>query len=467
MTTPFRSWWYADAVRRAPPPPPTALEGDISADVCIVGAGYTGLWTAIELKRRQRELDIVVVERDRVGSGASGRNGGCLLTWSARYATLERLFGRDEALRLTRASENAVYAIRDFCQAHAIDAEVRIDGALYAASNASQSGHMDGVMAALSNRDACSWRALSDAQTARHSGSAQLSNGVFSPAAGSVHPGLLVLGLARVARAMGVRIFEESPMTRLRRGQPPRVETTQGAVTARRVVLATNAWSAALIPELARSIAIVSSDMVMTEPCRTQLAAIGLNHGSAVCDARIFVHYWRTTRDGRLMLGKGGNTFAFGGRIDGRFDGASRYQPQLTHALARFFPSLADVPVAASWNGPSDRSITGLPFFGHLMDHPAIVYGLGYSGNGVGPSWMGGQILASLVQDRDDAWTRSGLCRGPRGVFPPEPARWLGSMAVRNAIRRKEAMEDRGATPWWLDRQLAHLAAAAGKADKV
>jgi len=176
------------------------------------------------------------------------------------------------------------------------------------------------------------------------------------------------------------------------------------------------------------------------------------------------VHYYRSTEDGRLMLGKGGNTFARGGRIAPVFDQRSPYEGQLTQALHGFFPSLAGVPVTASWNGPSDRSVSGFPFFGRLNGAANMFYGFGYSGNGVGPSYMGGQILSSLVLDEDNAWTRSPLTRGPLGLFPPEPIRYLGSIVVRNAIRRKEAAEDEGRAPWWLDRQLSRFANAAGKA---
>jgi hypothetical protein len=125
------------------------------------------------------------------------------------------------------------------------------------------------------------------------------------------------------------------------------------------------------------------------------------------------------------------------------------------------------VPVIASWNGPSDRSATGFPFFGYLNGNRAISYGFGYSGNGVAPSYMGGQLLSSLALGEDNAWTRSGLAKGPRGQFPPEPVRYLGSLLVRNAIRRKESAEDRHTEPFLLDKFLARFAQAAGKADKV
>jgi len=186
-----------------------------------------------------------------------------------------------------------------------------------------------------------------------------------------------------------------------------------------------------------------------------------------VLDSRIFVHYYRSTVDGRLMLGKGGNTFAYGGRMSPVFDQPSSYREDLAQRLHRFMPELAGTGIAASWNGASDRSVTGLPFFGSLRDRPDVFYGFGYSGNGVGPSRMGGQVLASLALGLDNEWTCSPLVSGPRGRFPPEPIRFVGSLIVRNAIRRKEAAEDVGSRPFPLDVALSRFAAAAGKADKA
>ncbi|MGE8320796.1 MAG: FAD-dependent oxidoreductase [Comamonas sp.] len=444
-----------------------ALQGAQQADVCIVGGGFTGLWTAIQCKQQHPQLDIAIVESDLCGAGASGRNGGCLLTWSAKFFTLRRLFGEAEAVRLVRAADDAVGHIERFVREHGIDAEFRRDGTLYTATSRAQIGTLAPVIAALAERGINSYQELPPEEVARRSGSARNLAGVFSPIAATVHPGKLVRGLRRVALQMGIRIHERSPMVALERGQPAVVRTPCGSITAPKVVLAMNAWMASSFAQFERSIAIVSSDMVITERCPELLRAAGLTDGVSVLDSRTFVYYYRTSADGRLMLGKGGNTFARGGRIAPVFDERSPYEAELTQALHGFFPSLRDVPVTASWNGPSDRSVTGFPFFGRLDGAPHIYYGFGYSGNGVGPTYMGGQLLSSLVLGQDNAWTRSPLARGPLGHFPPEPFRYAGSIVVRNAIRRKERAEDEDRTPWWLDRQLSKLANAAGKADKA
>jgi putative aminophosphonate oxidoreductase len=442
------------------------LQGPASADVCIVGGGFTGLWTAIQAKQQAPALDIVILESDLCGAGASGRNGGCVLTWSAKFFTLRRLFGEAEALRLVQASEAAIGHIAEFCAAHGIDAELRRDGTLYTATSHAQIGALEPVMRALEERGIHSYQTLPLEEVARRSGSARHLAGVYSPVAATVHPGKLVRGLRRVALAMGVRIYERTPMLGFDPGPPAVVRTPAGSVRAAKLTLAMNAWMASAFPQFERSIAIVSSDMVITERCPELLHQMGLTDGIAVLDSRTFVYYYRGTADGRLMLGKGGNTFAWGGRIAPVFDQRSPYEIELTRALHAFFPALRGTPVTASWNGPSDRSVTGLPFFGRLDGAAHIHYGFGYSGNGVGPSYMGGQILSSLLLNQDNAWTRSPLLRGPLGRFPPEPLRYLGSLMVRNAIRRKERAEDAGRRPWRIDRMLSRLADAAGKADK-
>lgn len=463
----MRPFWLQQALDTEDEAVCPTLIGDARCDVCIVGGGYTGLWTALMLKEQAPELDVMLIEADICGAGASGRNGGCALSWSAKYFTLERLFGVQEAVRLVRESERSISAIGEFCAANGIQCDYRLDGTLYTATNQAQVGGTDAVIAALEQKGINSFQRLPLEQVQRLAGSERHLEGWYSPAAATVQPGRLVRGLRRVALQRGVRIHEGTAMTGLEHGAPAQVRTARGTIRADRVVLGLNAWMARAFPQFERSVAIVSSDMIITEPCPELLREIGLVSGVSVLDSRIFVHYYHNTSDGRLMLGKGGNSFAYGGRMLPVFDQPSPYQPLLRESLGDFFPALADVPLAASWNGPSDRSVTGLPFFGRLDGQGNVFYGFGYSGSGVGPCHMGGQILSSLALGQDNPWTRSPLVKGPLGYFPPEPIRYLGSLMVRNAIRRKERAEDRGVRPRRFDVRLAKFAAAAGKADKA
>ena len=459
-------FWINDALKWEVDTPPIQLTKNITVDVCIIGGGYTGLWTAIQLKQQKPEMGVVIIEKNLCGDGASGRNGGCMLTWSAKYSSMVRLYGLEEAKRLVTASEQALFKIRDFCLANKIDAEIRLDGALFGSTNEAQLGNMDSVIKKLKQDGINSWEYWQKDKAQLAAGSTRHLEGYHSPIGGSLHPGLLVRGLRKVAINMGVEIFENTPMTALAETSPAIISTPNARITAKKIVLALNAWMPKNFPKFNNKIILVSSDMAITEPIPKLLQEIGIKDGKSILDSRTFVNYYHSTISGRLMLGKGGNMFAFNNIIHPAFDKKSRYEPQLRNTMDWLFPKLKDVSIATTWTGPSDRSATGLPFFGHLNGNNDIVYGLGYSGNGVGQTYVGGQFLSAMVLDLDNEWTNSTMAKGPLGSFPPEPIRWLGAMTVRNAIRRKEKAEDLNKSPNWVDMQLAKIANSAGKSDK-
>lgn len=451
-----RSLWLDEALGadRSQAPP---LAGEARVDVCIVGGGYTGLWTAVRLKEHDAGLAVALVEADICGGGASGRNGGFVLSWWAKFSTLLELFGAAEGLALARASERAVLEIGDFCRRHHIDAHYRGDGWLWAATSPAQLGSWAATLEDLDRHGAKPFRELTAADVARLAGSPTHLGGVLEASAATVQPALLVRGLRRVALELGVRICERSPMLRLERSRPLRVLTPAGAVVADKVVLALDAW-AGRIGELGRAFFVVSSDIVATEPIPEGLETIGWTTGLAISDSRLLVNYYRTTRDGRIAFGTGGGRLAFDGLLGRTFDGASPRAGEVEDNFRRLYPQLHRTRVVRSWTGPVARTTTGLPCFGHLRDRPDILYGLGYSGNGVGPSYLGGLVLASLALDRRDEWSACGLARGPAGRFPPEPVRYLAGRIVRAAVSRKERDEDLGRQPSPLTTRLAALA---------
>jgi putative aminophosphonate oxidoreductase len=444
-----RSIWLEEALRGETEAP--RLEGEERAGVCIVGGGYTGLWTALRLKEVDPALDVVLVEADVCGGGPSGRNGGFVLSWWAKFGTLRKLCGTQEALRLARASAEAVTAVGEFCAQHGIQAHFRPEGWLWAATSPAQIGAWDPVVAELERHGERPFEQLTRAEVARRAVSDRHLAGVFERTAASVQPALLARGLRRVALDRGVRIFERSPVKRLGNGRPARVCTERGSVTAERVVLATGAWLVQA-RALRRALVAVSSDMIATAPTELELG------GLAVSDSRLRVHYYRLTREGRLAFGKGGGAIAFGGRIGHAFHGSAPRAAEVEAALRATYPQLASVPVTASWTGPIDRSLHGLPFFWRLRED--VVAGAGYSGNGVGPSYLGGRILASLALRLDDEWARAGLAGPPPGSFPPEPVRFAGGLLVRKAVTAKERAEDQGRSPSRLAIAIARLAPA-------
>ena len=459
-----RSLWLHEALGDEPDAPP--LTGRTSADVCIVGGGFVGLWTAYWLKQWDPGCDVVVLESDICGGGASGRNGGFVLSWWAKFPSLEKLLGSADAIEVCRQSAAAIDEIGEIAGRHGIDAQFTKGGWLWTARTPSQLGAWDETVEATAAAAPGMFIELSDAEVGQRAGSPRHLAGVLEPSAATIHPGLLVRGLRRVCLELGVRIHEHTRVSGFTRGvSPVRVRTGRGEVAAERLVIATNAWAAG-VRELHRRLVVVSSDIVATARIPDRLARIGWTGGECITDSQMMVDYYHATRDGRVAFGKGGWGIALGGRIGADFDRNPRRAAAVEADLRRTYPSLADVPVTHDWSGPIDRTPTSLPLLGRLGGRPHIVYGVGWSGNGVGPSVLGGRILASLALGKDDRWSRYPLVDRELGRFPREPIRFLGAHVVRGAVARKERAEREDRAPSWIDTRLSRLAPA-GLEDKT
>lgn len=434
-------------------------------DVAIVGGGFVGMWTALRLKSLRPSLSVVVLERNLCGSGASGRNGGFVMSWWPKIGSLLSLAGRDEAARLAIASEQAIGELGAFCANHGIDAHFRQGGWLWTATSEAQREAWGAVIAHCARLGARPFERLPDADIARRAGSMLHREGILERSNGTVHPARLVAGLRDVADASGVEVHEHTPVLGLETSEPAVLQTARGTVRARSVVLAINAWAAA-VPEISRSIVPVNSSLVVTEPIAGRLQDIGWTGGEAITDSQTMVNYYRTTRDGRIVFGKATGALEWGDRIGGVF---SHHPPSLRLTEAEFrrtYPSLADVAISGGWCGPIDRTYDSLPFFGTLAGTGHVHFGIGWSGNGVGPSVLGAKILASMTLRLSDQWSGCALVgRRPR-PFPPEPLRMLGGTLVRRAVLRKDVAERDGRAAGWLDLALARLAPA-GLEDKA
>jgi glycine/D-amino acid oxidase-like deaminating enzyme len=233
-------------------------------------------------------------------------------------------------------------------------------------------------------------------------------------------------------------------------------------VLAGSTVVALNAWAAAW-PWFGRRLVTWSSYIVLTEPIPERLADIGWTGGEGISDARFTLHYLRTTPDGRIAIGGGGGRAGFGGRIDGAFTSDAKSAARAAAGLRRLFPSMRDVRIEDAWGGPIDIASDHLPWFGSVAGRP-IHHGHGYSGNGVGPSVLGGRILAARALERpEDPALGLPLAdgRAPR-AFPPEPARYLGARLIREAAVRRESAEERERSVDPLTRELSRVARRLG-----
>jgi len=437
------AWWLEQALAAEEPRPAPALSGDLDVDVAIVGGGYTGLWTALALRERAPELRVALLEAEICGAGPSGRNGGFIHGYWASLASLRGLLGDAGALQLAEAAEQIVPGVRAFAESRGEDVWLREGGMLMVSAAPAQDGAIvRAVEAAAAVGRADQAVALSRDELARRVASPVFREGVFYPDGGTVHPGLLVRALRRAALDAGVELYEGTPVRRVRDGV---VEADGGLVRAREIVLGMNAaltgWSPA-----SRNLTNFGSYVVLTEPAPELVEEIGWTGGEAILDARMFLHYFRTTNDGRVLMGSGSGPIGFRGRVDDRF---SRDLPTAERAeagLRRLLPGLAGARVERAWGGPIDVSADHLPFFA-TKPGTRIHYGAGYSGHGVGPSWLGGRILASLALGADDEWTRLPLATRSVPRLPPEPLRRLGGGLVRRSIMACEAAEEQGRRP--------------------
>ncbi len=440
-------WWLDEALAAetsAPEAPP--LEGEQRADVAIIGGGYTGLWTALAVKELDPAAEVVVLESEVCGWGPSGRNGGFLNGYWTHLHRLRAALGDEDAVAVARAGDAIIPAVREFCDGCGADVWLRVGGYLKVSTCPEQDAAVEhAIQTAVELGVAEEAVALDSDQIAAQCNSPRFRRGVYFRDGATVQPARLARTLRRVAIERGVRLHERTRALKLSAGTPSTIETPNGHLSADEVIVATNAAETGWKP-VARKLTNFGSYVVLTEPIPELLAEIGWTGGEAITDARMFIHYFRTTADGRVVMGSGGGPIGRGGRVDDRFAYDREAAARAEAGLRGLLPALAGVKVERAWGGPIDVSADQLPFFG-TVDGTRVHYGVGYSGHGVGPSWMGGKILASLALSRDDEWSASPLVRTPKASLPPEPLKGIGGAVIRKAVLSVEDAQEEGRRP--------------------
>jgi glycine/D-amino acid oxidase-like deaminating enzyme len=429
-------WW--DRLERRPRPP---LGGDTPADVCVVGAGYTGLWTAYYLARAAPDLRVVVVEQRFAGYGASGRNGGWLTNSITggrdRYV---RTHGAGAAHRLQVALNDTVGEVLRVVAVEGIDAEVTRGGELTVATNDAQWARLQAAVAAEQGWGDTGVELL-DAERARARVAVRgLRGAAWQPHAARVQPARLVAGLARAAEARGVVIHEDTTVTAVR---PGRVETSRGPVSARFVVRATEGFTARL-PGERRTWLPMNSSLIVTAPLPAPVwEQIGWAGREVLGDAAHAYVYAQRTADDRIALGGRGVPYRFGSRHD--VDGATPpgTVAALRAALRRLFPAAGGVEVERAWSGvlgvPRDWTATV-----GLDRATGLAWAGGYVGTGVAAANLAGRTLADLILGRSTPLTALPWVDHRVRRWEPEPLRWLGVRGLYVAYRAADRAEHRG-----------------------
>ncbi|MCX7564877.1 FAD-binding oxidoreductase [Sulfitobacter sp. F26169L] len=398
------SWYAATATPQTPRAP---LKGAHKADVCVIGAGYTGLSAALHLAQAGR--DVVLLDAQRVGFGASGRNGGQLGSGQRmEQDDLERLLGDPEAAKLWNLAEDAKELVKSLIGKHRIECHLK-PGVAWTGSTGSEVRHLHGYAEHLARK-----YNYGEIETLDHTAlqsvcpSPDYRGGVLDMGAAHLHPLNYALGLAQAADVAGVRIYERSAVHHIDEGTHATVRTDAGHVVADHVILACNGYLGGLNRKVAARVMPINNFIIATEPLGERIADV-LPRDVAVADSRFVVNYFRLSHDGRLLFG-GGESYGY------RFP--ADIAAKVRKPMSVVFPHLSDVKIDYAWGGTLGITMKRLPYVARVGKN--ILSASGYSGHGVGTATHAGQLMARAVQGDADGFDT--LAALPNTPFPGGPA---------------------------------------------
>jgi glycine/D-amino acid oxidase-like deaminating enzyme len=432
-------FWLARRAPRGHRP----LEGDRHADVAVIGAGLTGLWTALFLKELEPALEVAVIEQGLAAYGASGRNAGMLSeTVDHGHGLAIEHFGEPEARRLAALGETNVAEMTAFLAERGIRCDYEPTGRLMVALTAAHVEEAERTVETARRLGLESFHLLDRAAVQAEVHSPLYLGGVAVTGGGILDPVKLVDGLRAEAERLGVLVYERSRAMAIETaGAAAQVRAEAGSVTARRLVLATSAYTHHLLPALTHRFIPLYDYILVSDPLTpAQREAIGWRRRQGITDGRTFFNYYRLTDDDRILWGTSEAAYYAGNRVDPSCDHSPAHYAALRSSFLRHFPGLAGLEFPYAWGGPICSTTRMTPFFGRALGGRAC-YGLGYTGHGLGTTRLAGRILAHMALDRPSEVLDLALVRKRPFPYPPEPLRSWSVAAVTRALRRVDEGE--------------------------
>jgi len=435
------SYWLESCGDDLAPRP--ALPGSIDADIAILGAGFSGLWTAYYLLKRDPSLKVAIVEKEIAGFGASGRNGGwCTAAFPLGYPLIAKRFGREAAVRMRKAMLDTVDEVGRVAAGEGVDIDYAKGGSLYVARAPHYLPWVEGVAeeyAALGMADQV--QLLDAGETGERVRIAGAVGAVYSHDTAVVHPAKLARGLARVVERLGATIYEQTTVTGFTAGAYPALHTDRGHVRARVVALCGEAYLSQ-VPGKKRDIMPAYSLITLTEPLpESAWTEIGWRERECIESARYMIDYLSKTADGRILFGGRGAPYHFGSGIKDEYDFHAPTYEMLQQNVREWFPMLKDVRFTHSWGGPVGMPRDYVPTI--KFDRAAGVAAThGYTGVGVASSNLGGRILADLITHTESEVAALPVVGLASKRWEPEPLRFLG---VRYVQRQMQKLDEKAA----------------------
>jgi glycine/D-amino acid oxidase-like deaminating enzyme len=434
------SLWFEQL---GPVVPRAALAGDLEVDVAIVGAGFTGLWTAYYLQAADPSLRIAVLEQEVAGFGASGRNGGwCSALFPVTATTLAAEAGDAAARAQYAAMRESVTEVARAAAAEGIDADIATGGTVVLARTQPQLERAREEVAE-SDRFGLGVELLDADRARKRLNATDVVGASYTPHCAAIQPAKLVRGLADAVERRGARVLEHTPVTAI---EPHAVHTGAGTVRAQYVVRATEGYTARL-PGSRRAVAPVYSLIVATEPLPDSTwDTIGLRGRETFSDHRHLIVYGQRSADGRLVFGGRGAPYHFGSRISPGYDRVPRVFEALHETVIELFPALRGAAITHRWGGPLGIARDWHASVG-LDRRSGYAWAGGYVGDGVSTTNLAGRTLADLLAGNESDLTRLPWVGHRARNWEPEPLRWLGVNAGLQAMTWADRAEERHGRP--------------------